>query len=236
MKPALGIILTLAIVSRAFSQEPCSNPRSSQTRQAVQVWTKYPVYGTNSGWSYGTVTDTLQQGASIEICEQRSIGVPGSTQLWLRIRWSGHEGWIYGDGTVALASWTHGVYLLLVGFKPVPPSVPQLEVPKLPSPPNPVGWFVACGIIGVIVYTLIDEFISAKKTPVRMLAIKSVLPLILAPGAFYGLTTHVEVSLTDASAAWTLYLFAFENGALFAHFAAWTEHMGRTLGAQQRRA
>src|SRR5262245_26904638 len=125
MKTAsLLVALTCAGVARAYCQDPCPSPRASHTRQAFQVWTQSPVYGTGSGWVYGTVTDTLQQGASIEICEERRIGIPGATQRWLRIRWAGHQGWIYGENTVDVSMRAHGIYLMLVAFdsRPAPAS------------------------------------------------------------------------------------------------------------------
>ena len=208
------LFLSLPIDGVARAQDPCPEPESSRTVQSVQVMTLYPVYSTESGWVNGDVKTTLPSGIPVQICERRKIGLPGASQLWLKIHWSEGDGWIYGEGTVqSVSSRTRGrfgpvtVLMAQVGAAPDPATPPPL-----PEGHRPALLLVGWGLLGVLVYNLFEQLAARWRTwKLRTVLLRSAVPVILAPGIFQAMLSHLDLAVTETSAWWALYLFGFRE-------------------------
>lgn len=222
----VNAIVFAVVALPVFGSVAASQCDVKQTRAAVPVYATPPEFSTASGWVLGPRREalpTLLAGATVRVCESRSIGFLGWSRVWLRIRIelpSGEstEGWIYGDGAgIATRRTGASTYAALFG-----PAVAyaqateaSLTAPDSGLPDGGIPLFRLWAFIGICfgmaAKGAFDRLQIGSDFVVHDYLLQTIPALLVSPIVFLGLTSLGEVHLA-ATPSIVTFCVAFQSG------------------------
>ena len=218
-------LLILAILlfgqNLAFAQD-CS--KTSTTNAPTIVYDRAPQFSSGGGWTLGEKITTLAKGKTVHICEERSVGLFFSKQVWYRILLDNRQfGWVFkGNLTLSMRNRDSDEYIFSIFGEAFAQPVDESDEPvaEPPPPPNSYGlvlfFFFAFVVIivGMIAKVVFDQIDKASALKIRELLDwrKCIKALIVSPIVFGTFLAIANFENLDQTQVIVILLSAFQNG------------------------
>ena len=127
--------------------------------------------------------------------------ITGTKQRWIRLRWSGKEGWALEEPVKG----GRGFFVPVAHAQAAPPGALRLEDPLVH------GSFISI-LFGMLAKNIFDLFIKQEAILGFRILLRIFLPLVVSPIAFLAFIKTADFAIQDELGMLVLFLFAFQNG------------------------